>query len=140
MKMHLKLTILYVCSFIFSAAPIVITFIINREQYITTPADTFKLGLGGVIAITFVAFKAIGKLKMPTGIVLYAAIFALSYLLEALLADLLLISGMALLGEVIDAAVFRPLIKRQRESIKISKLSDATTEKVRAVLDEYMGR
>lgn len=140
MKMHLKLTILYVCSFIFSAAPIVITFIINREQYITTPADTFKLGLGGVIAITFVAFKAIGKLKMPTGIVLYAAIFALSYLLEALLSDLMLLSGMALLGECVDAAIFRPLIKKTKKKMSVTAHANATSESVRAVLDEYLGR
>lgn len=121
-------------------APLVITFIINREKYLTTPADTFKLCTGGLIAVGIIALKAIGKLKVPRGITLYGIVFALAYLLEELLKDLMLLSGMALLGEIVDAAIFRPLITRTKEKISINKHADATTEKVRAVLDEYLGR
>ena len=140
MKRRVELFLLYIGSFIFSVAPLIITFIINREKYIASPADTFKLCIGGTIAIVIIAIKALGKLKIPGGITLYGIIFVLSYLLEAILADLLLLSGMALLGEIIDCAVFRPLIKRTKEKITISKTADATTEKMRAVLEEYMGR
>ena len=138
--MRLKLIVLYLFSFIFSTAPLVITFILNKEEYITTPSDTFKLCIGGMIAVILIALKAVGKLKLPSGIVLYGIAFALSYLLEAILTDLMLLSGMALLGEIIDAAIFKPLIARTNEKMNISKTADATAEQIRAVLDEYMGR
>ena len=140
MKTNLKLFALYVCSFVFSVAPLVVTFALNKEKYVTTPADTVKLCAGGAIAIAIIALKAVGKLRVPRGITLYGIVFVLAYLLEALLADLMLLSGMALIGEIIDAAIFRPLISRTREKQKISKTADATAEKMRAVLDEYLGR
>ena len=140
MKTKLKLFVFYVLSFAVSVAPLIITFIINRDKYISAPADTFKLCIGGTIAVVLIAIKALGKLKIPGGITLYGIVFALAYLLEAILADLLLLSGMALLGEIIDCAIFRPLIKRTKEKITITKTADATTEKVRAVFEEYMGR
>ncbi len=140
MKIKLKLFVLYIFSFVFSVAPLIITFAVNRDKYITTPADTFKLCIGGAIAIGIIAVKVLGKLKIPGGITLYGIIFVLSYLLEAILADLLLLSGMALLGEIADCVLFRPLIRRTREKITITKTADLTSEKVKAVLEEYIGR
>ena len=69
----------------------------------------------------------------------YFVVFLLTYLLEAILADLILLSGMALLGEVMDMIFIRPFVRRAREEITIKKTADATAEQVKAVLDDYLG-
>ena len=140
MKTRVKLLVLYLFSFIASVTPLVVTFVLNREEYIKTPAEAMKLCTGGAIAVFFVFLKAIGKLKMPRGIVLYSVILGMAYLLDAVLDDLMLLSGMALIGELIDVVVFRPLIRRTEENAKAKKCAEITAAQMETVLDKYVGR
>ena len=140
MKKHLKIVILYIGSLLFSVAPLVMTMTINRGEYFGTPAETLKLCTGGMIATVFIVFKVIGHLKMPSGITLYGVIFVMAYLLEALLNDLMLLSGMALLGEIVDAVIFRPLIKKHKEERIAEKTATETAKQLRSVMQEFSGR
>ena len=56
------------------------------------------------------------------------------------LMDLFLLSGMALLGEALDLIFFKRAVANARENITVGKTADATADKVREVLNEYMGR
>ena len=144
MKARLKLWILQLCSFLFSIGPLAVVFFLNREKYIgspdVSPQQTVKLCTGAIIIIIFVMFKVLGKIKVPSRIVTFAIVFALSYLLEAVLTDLFLLSGMALLGEALDLIFFKRAVANARENITVGKTADATADKVREVLSEYMGR
>lgn len=136
----LRLLLLQICSFICSIAPLAICLIVNWGKYTTTPDQTVKLTIGGILVVIFIAFKALDKIKISSGIIVSAAVFALTYLLESLLTDLMLLSGLALLGELLDVILFKHAIKVTKENIIVAKTADATTSQVEAVMQRFVGR
>ncbi len=139
-KLKSKLAFLYIGSFLASIAPLLSVLVARWGVYTKTPEDTVKLCIGGVICLFFIFLKVIGKLKMPSRIVLFGVVFTLVYLLKAILDDLLLLSGMALAGELLDMLFFQMAIRRTKERILIEKTSTATSEKVEEVMKKYIGR
>ena len=136
---RVNLFIFSILSFIVSAAPLAVALALNFESYTKTVSGGVKLTIGGIIVCVLLLFKALGKLNAPGGIMAYFVVFLLAYLLEAILADLILLSGMALLGEVMDMIFIRPFVRRAREEITVKKTADATTKQITAVLDSYLG-
>lgn len=136
-KLRVRLVFLYIGSFIISIAPLVVVLALNWGDYTKTPGDTVKLCFGGVFALFLIFLKVIGKLKMPRRIVFFGILFLLVYLLKALLDDILLLTGMALAGELIDLLCFQRPIKITKESIMIEKTSDATASKVEEAMKKY---
>lgn len=136
----LRLVLLQIGSFLCSVAPLAICLILKWDKYTTTPDKTVKLCLGGILVVVFIALKALDKLKISSAIVVYGAVFALAYLLESLLTDLMLLSGMALLGELLDVIFFKHAIKTCKENILIGKTAAATSAQVEDVLKKYVGR
>lgn len=70
---------------------------------------------------------------------LFGVVFVMAYLLQALMDDLILLSGMALAGELLDLLCFQHFIKKTKENILIEKTADATTSKVEEVVKKYLG-
>lgn len=136
-NLKVRLVFLYIGSFIISIAPIVVVLALNWDDYTKTPGDTVKLCFGGVFALFLIFLKVIGKLKMPRRIVFFGILFLLVYLLKALLDDILLLSGMALAGELIDLLCFQRPIMVTKESIMIEKTSDATASKVEEAMKKF---
>lgn len=134
-----RLVFLYIGSFLVSIAPLLVVLILRWDNYTKTPGDTVKLCFGGAICLFFVFLKVIGKLKMPRRIVLFGVVFVMAYLLQALMNDLILLSGMALAGELLDLLCFQHFIKKMKENILIEKTADATTSKVEEVVKKYLG-
>lgn len=134
-----RLFFLSLGSFAVSIAPLVLCVASNREKYVKTPGDAVSLALGGMITLIFLLLKVLGKLRMPRRIVFYGAVFAMAYLLESLLADLVLLSGMALLGEAADLVFFQRAICAAKENIVIGKTADATATQVEAIVKKYIG-
>lgn len=136
-NLKVRLVFLYIGSFIISIAPLVVVLALNWGDYTKTPGDTVKLCFGGVFALFLIFLKVIGKLKMPRRIVFFGILFLLVYLLKALLDDILLLSGMALAGELIDLLCFQRPIIVTKESIMIEKTSDATASKVEEAMKKF---
>jgi hypothetical protein len=80
--------------------------------------------------------KAIGKLKMPRRVITFAVVLLLAYLLKAIMDDIIILSAMALLGEILDEILFARQCKKLREQIKMEAQGDITTEKVKQALRE----
>lgn len=137
-KMKSRLVLLQIGSFIVSIAPLVIVLIINWGKYTKTPGETVKLCIGGIMVAFFIFLKVIGKLKMPRRIVLFGVVFIMAYLLQAIMDDMVLLSGMALLGEFIDMVCFQGFIKKLKENILIGKTANATTDQVEKVIQKYI--
>lgn len=135
-----RLVFLYVGSFLISIAPLVICFAFNWGDYTKTPGDTVRLTLGGIVLATLVFMKVIGKLKMPRRIVSFGIAFVLAYLLQSMIQDLLLLTGMALLGEFIDFIFFQGTIKKTKENMIVEKTAEVTTAQVEEVIKKYVGR
>jgi heme/copper-type cytochrome/quinol oxidase subunit 1 len=112
---------------------------VKWNDYTTTPTQTIKLCVGGIILLFMVFLKVIGKLGMPRRIVSFSVVFILAYLLQAVLNDLMLLSGMALLGEFLDFVCFQHAIRVTKENILVSKTANTTTEQVEKVLQKYLG-
>ncbi len=91
------------------------------------------------MCVIFIGLKVLGKLKMPREIVTLTILFIMAYLLKALLNDLVLLLGMALIGAVLDSMFFQKAIKRTRENILIAKTADVTTAQVEEVMKKYLG-
>lgn len=139
-NLKVRLVILYIWSFIASIAPLLVCFIINWNKYTKSPGDTVKLCAGGIILVLFLFLKVVGKIKMPRRIVLFGVVFILVYLLQAILNDLLILSGMALIGEFLDCLLFQRAIKVTKENILVGKTADATAAQVEQVIQKYIGR
>lgn len=130
---------LVVCSFLASIIPLWFVVWIHRDEYIATVGQAVKLSIGGIIVAVLLLLKIIGKLKMPRRVTAFAMIFILSWLLAVVLQDLMLLSGAALLGEVIDEMFFRRSIKRLDERIQMEKSSDMTVQKMEQMMQKYVG-
>ena len=104
------------------------------------PSDTVKLTLGGIIGLALLFLKVIGKLRMPRRIAFYGIVFAMAYLLRPVLDDIILLSGMALLGEFLDLILLQRAIAKTREIIQIGKTADATSNQVEEIFKKYIGR
>lgn len=138
-----KLVFLEIGSFIVSVAPLLVFIFINWTSYVKTPSDTIKISVGLVIAIILFILKVIGKLKMPKRVVTYAVLCILSYFLYPLIQDIVWLSGLCFVGEVLDLLIFQKPIKNTKEVILVNKTADATTDKVKSevksLFDEYIG-
>lgn len=139
-NLKIKLFVLYISSFIVSVAPLLICFVLNRSKYVKAPGDTVKLCIGGLLVLVFIFLKVVGKLKMPRRIVLFGIVFLMTYLLQAILHDLLLLSGMALIGEILDYMFFQRAIRITKENIVIGKTAETTAAQVEEVIKKYVGR
>ena len=137
MKSKIKLCILCILSLLTSVAPLVIYVVINRDRYVSTVTETVKLSVGCMICVVLLLLKLLGKLKMPSSTMAFSVIFLLSYFLKSVTDDLLVLSFLALVGDIADKILFYIPIKRIRENITINKTADATAEKVGEMLEHY---
>lgn len=130
---------LVVCSFLASIIPLGLVVWMHRDEYIATVGQAVKLSIGGIIVAILLLLKIIGKLKMPRRVTAFAMIFILSWLLAVVLQDLMLLSGAALFGEVVDEIFFRRSIKRLDERIHMEKSADVTVQKMEQMMQKYVG-
>ena len=103
MKLKVKYVVLTLASFIVLTAPLLIVLCVKWDTYTTSYSygGTIKLTAGGVMAVGFLIMMLLGKLKMPRGIIIAGVVFMFAWLLESILKDLKLLSGMFLLGETL---------------------------------------
>ena len=132
--------LLYVCSFVASVLPVLIALVIRWPTYVQTPPDAIKLGAGIIIGAIIVIMKLVGKLHMPRRITCFSIVFMLTYLLGPVLDDLMLLSGLALLGEFVDFVFFQTAIKKHKEDQLVDKTSSATAEQLEEVLKKYINK
>jgi hypothetical protein len=130
---------LVIGSFLASIIPLGLVVWMHRDEYIATVGQAVKLSIGGIIVAILLLLKIIGKLKMPRRVTAFAMIFILSWLLAVVLQDLMLLSGAALIGEVVDEIFFRRSIKRLDERIHMEKSADVTVQKMEQMMQKYVG-
>lgn len=135
-KKKFKIFLLSLLSFILSIAPVMIYFFINMGRYTKTVPQSVKLAGGGLILLVIVALKTFGHLKIQSRAVAFGLVFLLSYLLEAILNDLIVFSFLALVGELSEMIVQIP-IKRMREDIIAEKTAAKTAEKIDEAVKKY---
>lgn len=128
-----KIVLLHILSVVLSICPVLIFFFINLDLYVTTRYEGIKLVSGGVVLLVIVILKVIGKLKIPSGIALYGIILILSYLLEAIISDLIIFAFLALIGEVLSS-ICDAIIKTLKKRFEREKAAEITANEVSRVL------
>lgn len=120
MKLKVKYALLVLASFIVLTAPLLIVLCVKWDTYTTSYSygGTIKLTAGGVMAVGFLIMMLLGKLKMPRGIIIAGVVFIFAWLLESILKDLKLLSGMFLLGETLYYIFFQTALKRVQKQIR----------------------
>jgi hypothetical protein len=120
MKIKTKLKLWQTGGILTTFAPIAIAVAINHEAYFATKEAGISVGLGGAMAIMLVVLSSLGKAGklLNTGLKIIACIFVFALLLEPIILNLKFLSGMMLLGEVINEIVFVPKITRIKRTIE----------------------
>lgn len=134
---NLYLVLLYIGSFLTSILPLFIYFFANKEKYVSSVPEAIKLSVGGILLMFFVALKVMGKLKMPSRLVFFGIVLIMSYLFATILEDLLIISLIAFLSEVVDYFIFQWAIKWMKENRIAEKNAKFTTAQIKK---EFIGR
>ena len=128
-----KIALLHILSVVLSICPVLIYFFINLDEYTKTVTETVKLTAGGMVLLVIVILKVLGKLKIPSGIALYGIILILAYLLDAIIADLMLFAFLALIGEVLST-ICGLVIKAQAKRLEREKTASVTAEKIKKIM------
>jgi hypothetical protein len=95
-------------------APILVEILLNRHIYFATKDAGVSLTIGGIIAVILVAMAMLGKLSkfMGSEIRVVGVIFVLSILLEPILLNFKLLSGLLLAGMCANGIFIKPKIKK----------------------------
>ena len=120
MKLKLKYAALSALSYLILVSPVLTVLLLKWDSYteFSGYGGKLKLTAGGVIALGLIFMMMLGKLKLPRGIIIAGAVFALTWMLEAILADLKLLTGMFLLGETLYYIFFQTTLKRLGERVR----------------------
>jgi hypothetical protein len=120
MKLKLKYAALSALSYFILVSPVLTVLLLKWDRYteFSGYGGKLKLTAGGVIACALIFMMMLGKLKLPRGIIVAGAVFALTWMLEAILANLKLLCGMFLLGETLYYIFFQATLKRLGERVR----------------------
>ncbi|MBO5440068.1 MAG: hypothetical protein J6A53_05375 [Clostridia bacterium] len=124
-----KIFILYLCSFAVSISPLLTYFIVNRDRYICTRYDALKLFSGGLIIAFMLLLKVLKKLKIPSGVFLFSLLTVLAYLLKPIISDLMVLSFLALVGELGDL-VIQAIISREKRKLQAKETASAVEDAI----------
>ena len=119
--------------------PLVTVLIVNRARYFASVEDAVKLTVGGVLCLLFLAIVIFGKMRAPSGLFLCAFVFVLSCLLEPILQDMKLLSGMALTGACTDWIFFSPRVRRCRQLLHMDEQANTTAAATEEIIKKYIG-
>lgn len=138
-KLYLRLFLLQLASFVALVAPLAVVLIVNRARYFTETKAAVKLSAAALIAVALLLLAMAGKMKMPRRVVLLALVVVMSWLLEAILKDLFLLSSMVLVGVSLDSFLFEPFINRTKELIALRRGATVSAEATAAAVSELIG-
>lgn len=131
--MRIKIFLLYVLSFLCSIGPVSVYFFINWDRYVQTVPEKIKLSCGIVCLLVIVLLKVMGKLRLPSRAALFGIIFVMCYLLEAIINDLLVLSFLALVGELLDA-ICQLFLRRAKKKQNNEELAETVANAINGLV------
>lgn len=147
-RLKWRLHLLRVLSVAACVGPLAVIFLANFDRYVTTVDEGIKLAGGGALLLVLIALVALGKMKLPPRVVVYALVALIAWLIQPILPDLVVLCVSALIGELVDFIIIKRLIRRTEEALLIDRAADETTarvteqvtERVEKMLKNYTGR
>ena len=137
----LKLKLLQGAGLLTSLAPLITVIIINWNDYvIAAGGQSWKLTVGGCIAVFIIAATMLGKLKMPGLKTFFAVLLVIIFLLEPILADLKLLCACALGGQLLNGLTFEMFANKYKETITMEKQADINAKATQKVIEETINK
>lgn len=137
-KRKLTIVTLEICDFILMLVPLGIVVLINRNKYFYS-YEGIKLSFGMVVALILAILFIKKKVKFNYAV--WLGIFTLLvYLMQVLLADGVLLLGMASIGAFIDCFIFQPIIKYQKKLYDKEVEANINAKAMGSVLSEAINK
>ena len=141
MSKQIKLKLLQGGGLVTSLAPLITCIAINWNDYVVASGgQTWKLSIGGTIAVFLIAVAMLGKLKMPGLKTFFAVLLVIVFLIEPILADLKLLCACALGGQVLNGISFELLANNYKSKIDREKQADTTASAMEKVIDKAISK
>ena len=137
----LKLKLLEGGGIVTSLLPLLVVIIINWNDYVVAAGgSSWKLTIGGVMAVGMIAATMIGKMKLPGLKTFFAILLVIIFLLEPILADLKLLCAAALGGQLINGFTFEIFAKKYKETMTMEKQADINAKATQKVLEDAINK
>lgn len=141
MSKQIKLKLLQGGGLVTSLAPLITCIAINWNDYVVASGgQTWKLSIGGTIAVFLIAVAMLGKLKMPGLKTFFAVLLVIVFLIEPILADLKLLCACALGGQILNGISFEWLANNYKDKISREKQADTTATAMEKVIDKAISK
>lgn len=133
-KQKCKYALLVLSGLISLILPVAAVVAVRWETYTAhTVGGSLRLGVGGMAAVALCTLMLLDKMPKPRGIVLSAVLFGFCWLLQSLLSDLLLLTGMVLVGETVYVVFFQTALRRMRERERQTEAARAAAEQAEKI-------
>lgn len=137
----LKLKLLEGGGIVTSLLPLLVVIIINWNDYVVAAGgSSWKLTIGGVMAVGMIAATMIGKMKLPGLKTFFAILLVIIFLLEPILADLKLLCAAALGGQLINGFTFEIFAKKYKETMTMEKQADINAKATQKVIEDAINK
>lgn len=141
MGKQIKLKLLQGGGLVASLAPLITCIAINWNDYVVAAGgQTWKLSIGGTIAVFLIAVAMLGKLKMPGLKTFFTVLLVIVFLIEPILADLKLLCACALGGQVLNGISFEWLANNYKDKISREKQADTTANAMEKVIEKAINK
>lgn len=137
----IKLNLLKAGGVFTSIAPLVVVIIINWNEYVMAAGgQTWKLTIGGTIAVVLIALSVLGKMKISGRKTLFTILLVVVFLLEPIIADMKLLCACALGGEILNGITFEQFAKKYQETITMEKQANINAKATEEVLEKIVNK
>ena len=117
--------------------PLLITVFVKRGELIAGGSG-FRVSAGLLIVLVVALLAVLGKMKMPGRVVSVGAAFAVSWLLESLLDNLVLLLGVLFAGILVDALVCETRVRKLQRTVERMENREDMTAATASALAQAM--
>ena len=117
--------------------PLLITVYVKRGELIAGGSG-FRVSAGLLIVLVVALLAVLGKMKMPGRVVSVGAAFAVSWLLESLLDNLVLLLGVLFSGILVDALVCETRVRKLQRTVERMENREDMTAATASALAQAM--
>lgn len=126
-----------VIGFAVCVLPLLITVYVKRGELIAGGSG-FRVSAGLLIVLVVALLAVLGKMKMPGRVVSVGAAFAVSWLLESLLDNLVLLLGVLFAGILVDALVCETRVRKLQRTVERMENREDMTAATASALAQAM--
>ena len=127
MSLRSKDNLLSLTSIISTITPLAVAVGINFNDYFVHSAG-LQVGFGGMLSLCLLVVMVKGKSSILKGVWGYLIVFIIATCLKPILDDIVLLTGMALSGKVVDSMLVQPQLKKVRKLRANTETADVTRD------------